>query len=72
MTNLRSATAEMLGKYLADGGLLYGMRPEEIRRSAADRLISSSNGSTDSRTTAAGFQIERRSLPPCSSGYQPA
>ncbi len=30
MTNLRNATAEMLGEYLAAGGLLYGLRPEEI------------------------------------------
>jgi hypothetical protein len=30
MTNLRSATAEMLGEYLAAGGHLYGVRPEEI------------------------------------------
>jgi hypothetical protein len=30
MTNLRSTTAEMLGEYLAAGGLLYGVRPTEI------------------------------------------
>jgi hypothetical protein len=30
MTNLRSSTAEMLGEYLAAGGLLYGIRPAEI------------------------------------------
>ena len=30
MTNLRTATAEMLGEYLADGGHLYGVRPEKI------------------------------------------
>jgi hypothetical protein len=30
MTNLRSTTAEMLGEYLAAGGLLYGVRPAEI------------------------------------------
>jgi hypothetical protein len=30
MTNLRKSTAEMLGEYLASGGLLYGVRPEEI------------------------------------------
>jgi hypothetical protein len=30
MTNLRSITAEMLGEYLAAGGLLYGVRPAGI------------------------------------------
>ena len=30
MTNLRTATAQMLGEYLADGGHLYGVRPEKI------------------------------------------
>jgi hypothetical protein len=30
MTNLRGATAEVLGEYLAAGGLLCGVRPEEI------------------------------------------
>lgn len=30
MTNMRSRTAEMLGEYLAAGGLLYGVRPEGI------------------------------------------
>ncbi len=30
MTNLRGATAERLEEYLAAGGLLYGIRPEEI------------------------------------------
>jgi len=30
MTNLRSRTAEMLGEYLAAGGLLYGVHPEGI------------------------------------------
>jgi hypothetical protein len=30
MTNLRKSTAKMLGEYLAAGGLLYGVRPEEI------------------------------------------
>ena len=30
MTNLRGATAQMLGQYLAAGGALYGVRPGEI------------------------------------------
>ena len=30
MTNLRSVTVEILGEYLAAGGHLYGVRPEEI------------------------------------------
>jgi hypothetical protein len=57
MTNLRGATAQMLGEYLAAGGLLYGVRPKEI--TVDGRLISWSNGNADTRIIAAGSRTGR-------------